>query len=262
MPTKSLLNVDANAKTVKGQKKGFLTGVMYLAPYKGSGRNVCPLAELAGCAAGCLNVAGRGGISKGGATFATPAGPLPDNAIQRARINRTNSLFDDRAAFMARLVGEIEALIRKAERKGLTPVVRLNGTSDIQWEVGHPVTRDGVEYASIFDAFPRLTFYDYTKIAKRFGRPRRENYHLTLSYSAASSDYAEQCIEAHANGAPLAVVARDVDAKNGDAIAAIAHGPIVDGDENDLRFLDPDGACVVLKAKGRARRDTSGFVID
>ena len=70
---KKLLNIDQNAKTVKGQVKGFLTAVLYLAPYKASGINVCPMAELAGCWKGCLNTAGRGGISKGSKRFKTPA---------------------------------------------------------------------------------------------------------------------------------------------------------------------------------------------
>ena len=38
---------------------------------------------------------------------------------------------------------------------------------------------------------------------------------------------------------------------------------IIDGDEHDARFLDPGPSYVVaLTAKGRAKTDTSGFVID
>ena len=269
-----LLNIDANAKTVKGRKKGYMTAILYLAPYTASGRNVCPMAELADCATGCLNTAGRGGIAKRGAVIATDAGELPDNVIQRARIARTRFYHDDRSAFMTQLVREIEAFIRKARRKGLVPVVRLNGTSDIQWETGHAVQRllyrsttrelcpaKPILFGSIFAAFPDVQFYDYTKIAKRFRRELPSNYHLTLSYSAASSDYAKHCLAAHADGAALAVVARDNATKSAPAVTSLASGPIVDGDAHDLRFLDPRGALVVLKAKGRARQDVGGFVV-
>lgn len=257
---RSLLNIDANAKTVKGQKRGYMTAVMYLAPYKAAGINVCPMAELASCWKGCLNTAGRGGIAKDNATLTTPAGELPDNAIQRARIKRTRFYADDRQGFMLALEREIRAFVRKAERKGLTPVVRLNGTSDIQFEIGHPVG----DAATIFDAFPDVQFYDYTKIAKRFDRRLPDNYRLCLSYSEASDRYADMCRTAQAyHGVSLVIVARDETVKQR-MIAEHGPGdlPAVDGDETDLRFTDPAGATVYLKAKGNARKDTSGFVLD
>lgn len=257
---RSLLNIDQNAKTVKGQKQGYMTAVMYLAPYKASGFNVCPMAEQAGCHVGCLNTAGRGGISKGSKRFRTPAGLLPDNAIQRARIARTKLFVEDRDGFMKKLQREIELFTGKAERAGLIPVVRLNGTSDIQWEKipvrsEYPVTAFG---ATIFDVFPDLTFYDYTKIWKRFERPLPDNYHLSLSYSLASRKYAAACTRIHEKlDANLIVVVRSQDVKD----FHVELGGI-DGDANDLRFLDPPGSMVYLKAKGAARKDKSGFVID
>ena len=273
-----LLNIDTNPKTVKGQKHGYMTAILYLAPYKASGKNVCPMAHIAKCWEPCLNTAGHGGIAKRGSVIATDAGDLPDNVVQRARIARTQFYHDDRAAFMTQLVREIEAFIRKARRKGLVPVVRLNGTSDIQWETGHAVRRLSAgaakmkpsaaasallaeRYPSIFAAFPDVQFYDYTKIAKRFRRELPSNYHLTLSYSAASTDYAKQCLAAHADGAALAVVARDNATKTAHAVTSQASGEVVDGDAHDLRFLDPRGALVVLKAIGRARQDGGGFVV-
>ncbi len=255
-----LLNIDSNAKTVKGQKLNYMTAVMYLAPFKSAGINVCPMAELAGCVAGCLNTAGRGGIAKDRARFNPHGVELPDNTIQRARIRRTRFYAEDRDGFMAQLVKEIGAFIRKAERKGMTPVVRLNGTSDIMWEripvrSDHPVNAFG---ATIFDVFPDLTFYDYTKLPKRFERPLPDNYHLSLSWSNASPRYAQMCRDAHEqHGASLIVVTRD--AKVRDMHVSLGG---IDGDEHDLRFLDPAGSMVYLKAKGAARKDTSGFVID
>ena len=254
-----LLNIDANAKTVKGQKRGYMTAVLYLAPYKASGYNVCPFAEKAGCFEGCLNTAGRGGIAKASATIDTPAGKLPDNAIQRARIARTKLYFEDRKAFMDKLVKEIVAFKAKAKREGLTPVVRLNGTSDIAWE--------RVKYlgaTTLFDLFPDIQFYDYTKVYTRFDRGLENalpaNYHLSLSYSEADDDYRRACEEAHeVKGVNLVCVARDKATK---ARYVKPEAGSIDGDEHDLRFLDPDGSLVWLYAKGKAKHDDSGFVID
>ena len=266
---KKLLNVDANPKTVKGQKQGYLTAVLYLAPYKASGVNVCPMAEQAGCHAGCLNTAGHGGISKGMKKMRTPAGMLPANAIQRARIARTRLFSTDKPEFFRLLYREIHALKRKAERMDLTPVIRLNGTSDLLWEkIPMPVSdnKRGVHgyFENVFEVFPELQFYDYTKIWKRMYRQMPSNYYLALSYSAASKRYSDACKKTHREtGCSLIMVYRDKVAKeNARTFFEEAHAPYVDGDANDLRFLDPAGAMVVLKAKGSARYDHGGFVLD
>ena len=266
---KKLLNIDANAKTVKGQKHGFMTAILYLAPFKLSGVNICPMAELAGCWKGCLNVQGRGGISKGSKKMRRNNITIPDNTIQRARIDRTRLFNTDRVEFFRRLYQEIRAFIRKAERAGLTPVIRLNGTSDILWEkLPVPVSdnKRGIHciFSNIFAVFPEIQFYDYTKIAKRFYREMPANYHLSLSYSEASPVYAERCWKAHREtGCSLVTVYRDKDAIDHARMVAEECGKrFVDGDANDLRFLDPAGSMVALKAKGTARKDTSGFVID
>lgn len=258
-----LLNIDQNAKTVKGQKFGFMTAILYLAPFKLSGINICPMAELAGCWRACLNVQGRGGISKASKKMRRNGITLPDNTIQRCRIKRTKMYAKDRDGFMAQLVKELRAFIKKADRKGLTPVIRLNGTSDIRWE-NQPVTIDGQYFDNLFDAFPDQQFYDYTKLPNRFNRTLPRNYHLSLSFSNASPRYADMCWDAHAkHGASLVMVYRTKD-----DIAAAANWyaecgvRFIDGDASDLRFLDPGKCIVALKAKGTARKDTSGFVMD
>jgi len=258
-----LLNIDQNAKTIKGQKVGFLTAVMYLAPYKSAGINICPMADLAGCWKGCLNTAGRGGISKGSVKMNPYGIELPDNAIQHCRIKRTRLWADERDTFWIQLRKEITAFVKKAERKGLTPVVRLNGTSDIQWERFSPYYPGGVAH-TIFEMFPDLQFYDYTKIYKRFAHELPENYHLCLSYSEANEKYAERCWETHREfNASLVMVYRTKDdIANARTWFEESHVNFVDGDANDLRFLDPDKSIVALKAKGLARRDDSGFVLD
>ncbi len=107
------------------------------------------------------------------------------------------------------------------------------------------------------EQFPDVQFYDYTKIVARAYKPMPSNYHLTLSYSEADADYAEQVLTAvRDTGINAAVVFRD-------KIPATFKGlRVVDGDKDDLRFLDPQGVIVGLKAKGDAKHDDTGFVID
>ena len=235
MANRNILSI-GNTKTAKGESKGYMTGILHLAPGNIAGIQVCPKAS-AGCLAACLNTAGRGRFDK----------------IQQARINKTRWLFDDRAGFMRALVWSIEALIRKAEREGMIPVVRLNGTSDLPFEK-FKCERDGVEYRNPMKAFPEIQFYDYTKIAQRAIKwaegSMPANYHLTFS---ASEDNDSACRMVSMAGGNVAVVF--------DQIPADWYGrKVVNGDETDLRFLDPAGVVVGLKAKGDAKHDNSGFV--
>lgn len=237
-----------NTKTLKSASYGYLTGVLHLAPYVSSGFQVCPMAEVAGCWKGCLNTAGRGGMSKGNAEYLPLGGsiPLPDNAAQRARVRKTRLFATDRGFFLEELAASIKRLCRRAEKLGLKPAVRLNGTSDIIWEKeGSP---------TLLERFPDVQFYDYTKI---LGRKSLPNYHLTYSYSQASLGYARAAfVAAKKTGGNLAVVFR------GKLPETFLGRRVIDGDVHDLRFLDPAGVVVGLKAKGRAKNDQSGFVID
>ena len=235
MATRNLLTY-GNTKTAKGEASGYLTGILHLAPGNLAGVQVCPKAS-AGCLAACLNTAGRGRFDK----------------IQKARINKTRWLFDDRKGFMAALVKSIEATIRKAEREGMTPCIRLNGTSDLPWEK-FKCERDGIEYPNPMEAFPNVQFYDYTKIAARALKWARGdmpgNYHVTFSASESNDDKARMVALAGGN---VAVVF--------DRLPTVYHcRKVVDGDNSDLRFLDPVGVVVGLKAKGDAKKDQSGFV--
>jgi hypothetical protein len=254
----TLIRSGDNAKTVKGDKLGgYETAIMYLAPYNLAGSNVCPMAEQAGCIAGCLNTAGRGRMSN----------------VQLARIKKTKRYLANRAAFMAELVADLSRYVAYCARKGVKPAVRLNGTSDIQWEVAHPVERlwhvEGddlqVSYGSVFAAFPEIQFYDYTKVYKRVYRDLPANYRLVLSYSAASMGYAEAILKAGSDtGANIAVVYRTKaqrDAEIATRSITFMGREKIDGDSDDMRFLDPTGVIVGLYAKGAAKRDTSGFVV-
>ncbi|TPI67607.1 hypothetical protein FJ420_02020 [Mesorhizobium sp. B3-1-3] len=249
-----------NAKTIKGDKLGnYETAIMYLAPASQSLLgNVCPMAQQAGCEMGCLSKAGRAGMF---------------SSIVNARIAKTQRYFRDRATFMADLVKDVAAFVRYCDKRGVKPAVRLNGTSDIQWEVAHPCYRDGSRFGSIFEAFPEVQFYDYTKVYKRAYRSLPANYRLTLSYSMANVGYADAILTtARETGANVAVVfrtkaQRDEYTTRPETFFAAQLGgasicrPVIDGDETDMRFTDPSGVIVGLYAKGPAKRDTSGFVI-
>ena len=138
----------------------------------------------------------------------------------------------------------------------------MNGTVDIQWEVAHPCFRNGQRFASIFDAFPEVQFYDYTKIYKRVRRELPSNYVLTLSYSEANAAYADAIMTAaRETGTNVAVVYRTKAFRNALMVSGETPMPVINGDETDMRFLDPKGVIVGLYAKGRAKKDTSGFVI-
>ena len=231
MPT--LLNVSANAKTVKSEKVGQLTGILYLAPTTMSGYNTCSFASN-GCKIACLNTAGRGVF----------------DMVQAARIRKTKMFFENRAAFMAELIKDIEALIRKAKRENLVPSLRLNGTSDIKWEK----ISCGC-HKNIFEHFPSIIAYDYTKIPIRYRQNLPENSSLPCALNESNLN---EALEALAMGTNVAAVFRLDHLGN---LPEFFHGyRVIDGDKYDARYLDATGVVVGLKAKGAAIKDTSGFV--
>jgi hypothetical protein len=185
-----MLSIDTNAKTIKGQQYGYMTGVLYLAPYNLSGYNVCAMAEIAQCHEPCLNSAGRGAF----------------NSVQAARVRKTKLFFENRNRFFAELIVSIKSLIRKAKAARLTPVCRLNGTSDIKWE-NVDFWWEGKQYNNIFEFFPDLQFYDYTKLANRI-TAHTPNYDLTFSYSGvpAFQPYVQRAAQ---DGYRIAVVFRN-----------------------------------------------------
>ena len=219
-----LLGIGADAKTVKGQKKGYLTAITYLAPSDASGvTNTCPSASR-GCRRACLFTSGRGRMSN----------------VMEARINKTKFFVNDQVVFMLQLKKEITAFIKKASKLDLIPCVRLNGTSDIAWE---DIKLDG---KNIMEHFPSLQFYDYTKRLTRMvvwlagGMP--DNYHLTFSRSESTSDKVVRDILKE--GGNVAVVYAD-------ELPASDFGfvEVINGDESDLRFRDKQGVIVGLVYK-------------
>jgi hypothetical protein len=222
----------ANPKIQKGTKMGYLSFILHLAPATLSGKETCPKRTV-GCTAACLNTAGRGGMFKRGENT---------NMIQKARIRKTNYFFDNRDAFMTDLANDINKAIKFAKKQGLTPVFRLNGTSDLSFE---KYEVPGYAGMNIFEIFKDIQFYDYTKVLGRKVK-HLENYHLTFSKADGNdSDVAEALLQG------MSVVA---------VYDKIPAG-VPSADETDLRFLDPKGIMLGLKAKGRAKKDYSGFVI-
>lgn len=266
----------SNPKIIKGQPKGYLTAILHLAPHNLSGYNVCPMAS-AGCSEACLNLSGHGGM--------IPLGQ-ETNRIQEARKARTVLFFEHRDQFMLDLLHDVRTVIKYADRQGLIPVFRFNGTSDIRWE-NMPI--DGSR--NIMEKFPSITFYDYTKLPNRKNLPA--NYSLTFSRSETNEMFIPMAIS---NGMNVAVVfrkgpakikvvktyeqklaekiKRDAQKKNRKHTGrhrakdyswlptSYMGYPVINGDETDLRFLDQKPCIVGLTAKGKAKYDTSGFCVD
>ena len=199
-------------------------------PYNLSGYQMCPSAS-AGCSASCLHTAGN---------------PVFQKQKDLGRINRSRYYMQDRPNHNKQLIREIHNHELYCIKNGFIPVVRLNTTTDIPWEIH-----------DIFELFPNVQFYDYTKIKKRIfkylNNEYSKNYHLTFSMHETNYD---DCIEVLNNGGNVAMVFRN-------QLPETYKGfQVVNGDESDLRFLDPRNSIVGLKAKGKAKKDTTGFVVN
>jgi hypothetical protein len=217
-----------NYKTSKGEKLGILTGILYLAPAKISGYEVCPM-RSAGCTAACLYTAGMGAFSN----------------VQQARIKKTKMFFEQREEFFKLLHKDINSLIAKAKKENLVPAIRLNGTSDINW----------VRF-KLFEQYPEVQFYDYTKMLNHLTKDVA-NYHITFSKNEMND---VDCKIALERGYNVAVV---FNTKKGLSLPPFWNDyPVYDGDDTDVRFYDPDNHVIGLRAKGMAKKDNSGFVIN
>jgi len=232
-----LLN-DGNYKTRKGEKKGWKTFGLHLAPHKLAGRNVCAHASP-GCAAACLNTAGRGIMT----------------SVQDARIRKTKMFFEKKVEFLMQLLDEIAKAEKRSDKNDWEACFRLNLTSDLPW---HKLGTSLSPRYGVMGQFPHLQFYDYTKDEKRFrsflSGELPDNYDLTFSRSELTKDplVRELCNA----GGNVAVVFRGHLPDEWQGIE------VINGDEDDLRFNDPKGKIVGLVAKGLGKKDETGFVLE
>jgi hypothetical protein len=225
-----LLSVNTNPKIQKSNKLSdeYWSCILHLHP---TNARICPYQIKAGCKDACLNTAGLAGV-------------FPK--VQESRKRKTDLFLNNRAEFMSLLVLDIIKFIGACQRKGKKPAIRLNGTSDIPYE--NIIVEGG---QNIFEMFPQVQFYDYTKIPTRKVK-HIINYHLTWSYSEADNKYAQLFNKVKHN---IAVVFHNKLPKT------FRGRKVIDGDTHDMRFKDPHNVVVGLLAKADAKNEDNGFVI-
>jgi hypothetical protein len=234
VPTDLISLGKTNAKTVKNH---LTTRILYLAPHtqNSRGKNLCPKATQ-GCIDACLYTAGRGKFSN----------------VQEARINRANYYVENKLAFLEHIKKELIGEHRRAKKRGAKTAIRLNGTSDLDF-IYMLNSKLGFD---VYELSDWLTFYDYTKMlpkAKRYARDIK-NTNYTVTYSRSGEEPTEAIQEALGLGINVAVVF--------DKLPETFLGfTVVDGDKTDLEMLAYKGVILGLKAKGDAKKDTSGFVV-
>lgn len=225
--------VNISQKIVKSQKVDkVMTYCLYLAPAKTSGYNVCPFSTPE-CRKGCLATSGKAKIELLSGI----------NDIQNCRIKKTKLFFEQQAFFMDWLIAEITAYQRKAIKKGMGFAIRLNGTSDIEYE---DILVNG---KNVFELFPNIIFYDYTKITPRLKKQLPNNYRLTLSYTGRNTS---ECIEYLNNGGNVAMVF------NTKVLPKTWNGfKIIDGDVSDTRYKDAKSTIGGLEWKNIADKQAN-----
>ena len=223
-----LLNYYSQTKMAKGEKFGFKTAILHLAPFTLSGKNVCPKASPE-CAAACLNTSGRGQMG----------------SVQKARLDKTNYFWTNKNGFFWDLSREIEQLKKRARNQGFKFAVRLNGTSDLAW---HRMKLEGG--SSLMQLHPDVQFYDYTKVLNYLDHDLK-NYDVTFSDSGRNDSDISEAIK---SGHNVAVVFQDKLPKKW------LDRKVINGDRHDLRFRDPRGVIVGLVAKGQGRKINNKFI--
>lgn len=214
-----------STKTEKALAEGSLNTILFLQPGP-----LCPKATP-GCLIGCLGTAGLLA--------------LPDS--RKARVRRYRFLIAEPQAFVEKLSHELTLFERRAIKAGLEPVARLDGLSDLDW-------------SPIYELHPGIRFVEYTKRPDKMhsflaGESPR-NLHLTFSRSERNES---ECLDVLRAGGNVTVV---FSTRKGDALPSTWNGySVIDGDTHDLRHRDPRGVVVGLRAKGKARKDSTGFVV-
>ena len=210
-------SVNSSSKIIKGQKKNVATYIVYLAPEKLSGYNVCPFSTK-GCRAACLYTSGRAKVF---------------GKINEARLVKTKMFFEEPERFMKILFKEIESAYKLWTKKGFDFAVRFNGTSDLD------VTN--LNGYNLPELYPHIQFYDYTKNPNL--QSKYDNYHITYSYSPENQHLWDKVSSKIHAGVNVAMVFYP-------AIPEEYKGfKVINGDETDLRFKDEKNVIVGLKYK-------------
>jgi hypothetical protein len=216
-----------NTKLEKGASFGWRTLGLSLSPAGKSGKQFCPH-RSAGCEAACLDESGMG--------------IFPN--VQEARLAKSRFFIDQRNTFLAQFNREIHNAERWSRKKEIPVAVRPNVLSDLPW---HTLID--------MEKFSTIQFYDYTPNLERMMQFLRgelpKNYHLTFSRKENNQHKVHAVLAAGGN---VAVAFNRLP-------ETYLGLPVIDGDQSDLRFLDPKGVIVGLKAKGKGKHDTSGFVV-
>lgn len=229
--------VNTSAKIKKNLKLNHMTYIIYLAPASESGYNVCHNSTPE-CRRGCLSTSGRAAMDINSG----------QNRIMNARIKKTKLFIDHQDFFMDWVIQEISRYYKQAQNKGHEFSIRLNGTSDINWV---EIKRNG---KNLFELFPDVQFYDYTKDPSRFWT-LPENYHLTFSYSGRNTVICEKLL---AKGYNIAVV---FNVKNESELPKKFMGyPVFNGDLSDLRSADDKGIIIGLKWKNIANKEDNEII--
>ena len=230
-------SINSSAKILKNKKVSNVnTYILYLAPANQSGYNVCPYSTKE-CRLGCLATSGRAKMEY----------RAQKSVIKDARIKKTKLFFEHNEFFMQWLIAEIAAEKRKSIAKGIPFSVRLNGTSDIQWE------HYKIDNKNIFEIFPEVQFYDYTKNYRRMTTTSMyTNYHLTYSYNGRNE---QKCIEVLKAKKNIAII---FNVKDVEQFPAQWNGfKVINGDLTDYRPLDGEGVVVGLKWKDIANKEVN-----
>lgn len=223
-----LLSRDSNTKlikTAKGTKEPVVLAGLSMMP----SIELCPSSQIADCFDDCLKESGLAQVY---------------DSINLARQRKTDWYMADREGFLTRLRRELHNLSKYGIKHGKRPIVRLNVLSDVAWE-RHEIPQE----------FSDITFYDYTKLAKRLGNTP-DNYGLMFSYSAAPK-YQKQVRMAFETDAPITVVFR------GGLPTHFMGREVYDGDKSDLDNLEQRGKIIGLRVKGNeAKKSKSPFIVD
>ena len=224
---KSLLSEPtANKKTAKSLKNDIFTYSLFLSSYKqnAKGKNLCPMSgtgkNQSSCFEACIDKTGNYGQFKN---------------VKNGLINKSNFFIDHKDIFMKLLFIEIKVIEFTSELMKEDFCIRLNGTTDIIYE-NIPV--EG--FNNIFEAFPNIQFYDYTKVSNRFNKPLPANYHLTFSRSEVNHKISLDMLRRGFNVSMIFI--------NGLPKTYEGYN-VINGDETDLRYLDPENCIVGLKYK-------------